>query len=350
MDLALLQLLGSSGNGLGSAFGGHGGVQVGQNHGVGGQSAGPVSGDLGAVHDSLDAHLIVGSPVDAGGDDVGVGAGTHGGAVVGNVGHTGFLAGGRSTQRVSVLADQLAAALDQLHCAFLLQSLIVPAAGEGHVHGDGGADGLGTQIEGGVTGNHFGVGESTHIAHLGLFSLDVAGLDHRVQLHTGSDTGQIAALIDGGEGVVVVGQILGVSEGTGAVAELHLGVRLGDLDHVRLMTEAVGKDDVAAGIHQISGDIGALLGLTHVGLDEVILILDQTQVGAGFLGGIDEVLVIGGVFIMQGDEADLDLGSGSITVAVALSVVLLLTAGHKAQSHDQGEEHCKELFHSCFPP
>ena len=53
---------------------------------------------------------------------------------------------------------------------------------------------------------------------------------------------------------------------------------------------------------------------------------------------------------MQGDEADLDLGSGSITVAVALSVVLLLTAGHQAQSHDQGEEHCKELFHSCFPP
>ena len=149
---------------------------------------------------------------------------------------------------------------------------------------------------------------------------------------------------------MVVGQTLGVSAGTGAVAELHLGVRLGDLDHVRLMTKAVGKDDVAAGIHQISGDLGALLGLTHVGLDEVILILDQTQVGAGFLGGIDEVLVIGGVFIMQGDEADLDLGSGSITVAVALSVVLLLTAGHQAQSHDQGEEHCKELFHSCFPP
>ena len=46
----------------------------------------------------------------------------------------------------------------------------------------------------------------------------------------------------------------------------------------------------------------------------------------------------------------IDLGSGGITVAVALSVVLLLTAGHQAQSHDQGEEHCKELFHSCFPP
>ena len=249
-----------------------------------------------------------------------------------------------------MLADQLAAALDQLLGAFLLQSLIVPAAGEGHIHGDGGADGLGTQIEGGVAGNHFGVGEGTHIAHLGLFSLDVAGLDHRVQLHTGSDTGQIAALIDGGESVVVVGQTLGVSAGTGAVAELHLGVLLGDLDHVRLMTEAVGKDDVAAGVHQISGDLGALLGLAHVGLDEVILILDQTQVGAGFLGGIDEVLVIGGVFIMQGDEADLDLGALGGGLGVVTSGILLLTAGHQAQSHDQGEEHCKELFHSCFPP
>ncbi len=85
---------------------------------------------------------------------------------------------------------------------------------------------LDAQIEGGVAGNHFGVGESTHVAHLGLVSLDIAGIDHRVQLQTGSDTGQIAALIDGGEGVVVVGQTLGVSAGTGAVAELHLGFAL----------------------------------------------------------------------------------------------------------------------------
>ena len=116
------------------------------------------------------------------------------------------------------------------------------------------------------------------------------------------------------------------------------------------MTEAVSEDDIAAGIHQISGDLGALLVLTNVGLDEVILILDQTQIRAGFLGGIDEVLVIGGVLIVQGDETDLDLGGSSIAVAVTLGVVLLLTAGHQAQSHDQGEEHCKELFHSCFPP
>ena len=148
---------------------------------------------------------------------------------------------------------------------------------------------------------------------------------------------------------MVVGQALGVSAGAGAVAELNIGILLSGLDHERLMTEAVGEDDVAALVDHIDSGLIALLALGNVGLEDVVGI-GQTQVGDGFLGGVDEVLVIGGVLIVQGDEAHLDLGSGSITVAVTLSVVLLLTAGHQAQSHDQGEEHCKELFHSCFPP
>ena len=43
---------------------------------------------------------------------------------------------------------------------------------------------------------------------------------------------------------------------------------------------------------------------------------------------------------MQGDEADLDLG--------LVRVVFLLAAGEQAQSHDQGEKQCQELFHSIF--
>ena len=42
---------------------------------------------------------------------IGVGAGSLSGAVVGNVGNTGGLAGGGSAHGVSVLADQLAAVL-----------------------------------------------------------------------------------------------------------------------------------------------------------------------------------------------------------------------------------------------
>ena len=138
-----------------------------------------------------------------------------------------------------MLADQVATLVDQQLSAFLLQSLIIPAAGEGHVHGDGGADGAGAQEERGVTGNHFGVGESADITDLGVLLGDLdavdlgAVLDHLIELHTGSDTGQIAALIDGSESVVVVGQTLGMSPGAGAVAELDIGVLFGGVDHVR---------------------------------------------------------------------------------------------------------------------
>ena len=109
---------------------------------------------------------------------------------------------------------------------------------------------------------------------------------------------------------MVVVQTLGVGTGAGAVAELHIGAFLGGVDHVGLMAEAVGEDDVAAGIDQIHGGLIALLTLGNIGLDDVALILDQTQVSAGFLGGVDEVEVVGGVLVMQGDEAHLDLGRG----------------------------------------
>ena len=174
------------------------------------------------------------------------GAGGLGGAVVGDVGDAGGLAGGGSAHGVGVLADEDAAVADQLLRAFLLGGLIVPGTGEGHFHGGAGADGAGAQEEGGVAGDDLGVGEGADIADLGLLGGDLAALDHLVELQTGSDTGQVTALIDGGEGVVVVGETLGVGLGAGGVAELHVGVLLGGLDHVVLMAEGVGEDDVAA--------------------------------------------------------------------------------------------------------
>ena len=58
-----------------------------------------------------------------------------------------------------------------------------------------------------------------------------AGLDHLVELHAGGDAGEVAALVDGSEGVVVVVKTLGVSLGAGGVAELDLGELAGGLDH-----------------------------------------------------------------------------------------------------------------------
>ena len=238
-----------------------------------------------------------------------------------------------------MLADQLAAAVNQLLCAFLLQSLVIPAAGEGHVHGDSGADGLGTQIEGSVTGNNLGIGESTDITHLGLVSGKLTGLDHLIELHTGSNTGQVTTLIDGSKSVVVVSQTLGVSAGAGRVAELDIGILLGGVDHVRLMTEAVGEDDVAAVVDQVASGLIAFLALGDIGLQDIV-ILGQTQVGNGLFRAIDEVEVVSGVLIMQGDEAHLDLST--------IGFVGILTAGHQAQSHNQSENQCKKLFHACL--
>ena len=245
-----------------------------------------------------------------------------------------------------MLGDQDAVAGDQLLSAFLLQSLIVPGTGEGHVHGDGGADGLSAQIEGRVTGNHLSVGEGTDIAHLGLISGDLTGLDHGVQLHTGSDTGQETTLIDGGESVVVVGDTCGVSQSTGGVAELDIGALLSGFQHVGLMAEGVGEDDVAAGIDQVQSGLFAFLTLGDVGLQDVVS-LGQAQVGNGLHSTINKVLVIGGVFIMQADETDLDSG-GSVVALLIVSGGSVVTASNQGQSHDQSQDQCKELFHFLF--
>ena len=117
------------------------------------------------------------------------------------------------------------------------------------------------------------------------------------------------------------------------------------------MTEAVGEDDVAAGVDHVHGGLVALLTLGNVGLQDVV-ILGQTQSSDGFLGAVDEVEVIGGVFIVQSDETDLHLFALGVSVVaiVTVGVVVTAAAGHQAQRHDQGEDQRKELLHSCFPP
>ena len=264
-----------------------------------------------------------------------------------------------------MLRDQLGAAGDQLVGAFLLGGLVIPGTGEGHVHGHSGADRLGAQIEAGVAGNHLGVGEGTYIAHLGFLSGELTGLDHLVQLQARSHTGQVTALVDGGEGVVVVAQALGVSLGAGGVAELNLGELLSGLNHVILVTEGVGEDDVAAGVSQLAGGVIALLALGDVGTENV-LILSQAQGSAGFLSRIHEVQVVGGVLVVQEDEAQLHIGSsgGSLGSGSLSSRGLggrsgssglcrgsgVAAAGSEAQHHDQNQSQRQNLFHVLIPP
>ena len=125
------------------------------------------------------------------------------------------------------------------------------------------------------------------------------------------------------------------------------------------MTEAVGEDDVAAGVGEFSSGVVALLTLGNVGLDNIVF-FGNAQGSAGFLSGIDEVEVIGGVFIVKHDETDLDSGglgtlSGSLgTFGGSGSLGALggsgffssgLRAGRKGNCHDQNQHQSYKLLH-----
>ena len=263
-----------------------------------------------------------------------------------------------------MLADELAAVVDELLCAFLFSGLVVPAAGEGDFHRHGRADGAGAQEEGGVAGDNLGVGESADVADLGLFCGEFASFDHLVELHACNDTGEVAAFIDGSEGVVVVGKVLGVRLRAGGVAELDVREFLGSLDHVVLMAEGVGEDDVAAGVSQISSGVVAFLTFRNVRLDDVL----YAKSLSGFLRAVDEVQVVGGVFIMEHDEANLEVsGSGRLGGGLFGSLlglffgcgfggcgfglgflsgsVGLSRTGYQRKNHNQRQKQGNDLFH-----
>ena len=153
--------------------------------------------------------------------------------------------------------------------------------------------------------------------------------------------GEVTALIDGSEGVVVVAQTLGVRLGAGGVAELHVGEVLRGLDHVVFVTERVGEDDVAAGVGELSGLVVALLTFGNVGHDGV---LDAERL-AGLFRSVDEVEVVGGVFVVEHDEADLEIGDFVVVLIVGVGIVLLIAAGDKGENHHETQEQCKELLH-----
>ena len=160
---------------------------------------------------------------------------------------------------------------------------------------------------------------------------------------------------------MVVAQALGVCLRTGGVAELNIGELLGSLDHVVLMTEGIGKNDVAAGVCQLAGGIVALLALGDVGAEQV-LIFGQAQGSNGFLSAVHEVQVISGVFVMQEDEAQLHIADRSGSLGLRSSSLAfsgrgssgccrslgLATASSQTQDHNKNQCQRKNLFHLSF--
>ena len=144
-----------------------------------------------------------------------------------------------------------------------------------------------------------------------------------------------------------VGQLLGMSHGTGGVAELHVGVFLGSLDQEGLMAEGVGEDDVAIlDLDQLNGCFVASVGLGDLGL---LNHLHAHGLTSG-LGSVDEVLVVGRVLVMQEDEAHLQfvLGNGSHGAALGAGFVTAVAAGSHRDNHHSSQQQSNQLFHFLF--
>ena len=232
-------------------------VDSGKNDGAGGNGAGPVSSDSFAGADAFDDVFVVRSPVDGGRNDEGVGACVVGSAVVGYVGNAVFFASGRSAERVSVLADKVAASADESESSVSFFYCVIPRTGELNVHGNGRANGASAEEEGGITGDNFCISESAYVADLCVFGSDLnafdlgAVSDHFVELHSCGNAGKISAFVNGSESVVIVVKTFGVSLCAGSVAELNLGILLGSFDHEIFMAEGVSEDDGAAVVNEL---------------------------------------------------------------------------------------------------
>ena len=108
------------------------------------------------------------------------------------------------------------------------------------------------------------------------------------------------------------------------------------------MAEAVGEDQLAARVGQLSRRFVALVGLRDVGLKHH-LVVSQAKLLLNRLGSVHEVLVVGGVFVVQENEADLEF------------VVIRLLAGRQSEDcrcrHRDDKHKRKYLFeHIHVPP
>ena len=105
-----------------------------------------------------------------------------------------------------------------------------------------------------------------------------------------------------------------MSLGSCGMAELNLRELLRSLDHEVLMTEGICENNAASCVNKIRSSIIAFLTLGNIRADQIL----DAQLLACLLCGIDEVEVIGGVLVVQGDEADLDVKGSRLFLCALL--------------------------------
>ena len=125
------------------------------------------------------------------------------------------------------------------------------------------------------------------------------------------------------------------------MAELNVGIFLGCLCHEGLVAEGVCKDYIAAVVGKVKSCFVAVVVFGNVGFHHN-LIVGKTKIFAGKLCCIDEVFVIGRVFVVKEDEADFKV----FDIAVLFAAVR--AACKKSEHHDCCEYKRKNLFHFVF--
>ena len=107
----------------------------------------------------------------------------------------------------------------------------------------------------------------------------------------------------------------------------------------------MADDDLIAGLSKLTQNLDLLI------LSNVLLV---GSLNALFLSGLHHTLVGELIESLVGHQTGQNHGhaAGHIVgaVVVLLGVIVLLAAGHQAQSHDQRKKQCQKLFHVCFPP
>ena len=291
------------------------------------------------------------------------------------------LGGGGGGGVVGVLGDHDAAHVGQGGGGVAFLGGVGPGADELHLHGDGGADALGAEVVGGEAGDDLGEGERADVADDGLVRGDVTVVDHFLHLETGNDAGAVAALVDVGEDVVGVGEVIGPGSLVRAGDEVDVGVIGGDLQHEGLEAVGVVDDDAAAFLGQLQ--VGVLAGgvVADVVFDEPFDVdaLGGQRFGGGVLAADEVVGVALVILVADADEADLDalglavggglsllavlgrglgvslgVGFGSLVVRRGLGLglgvgvgsgIVAGAAGDEAEHHDRREQQRDQFFH-----
>ncbi|CUQ10263.1 Uncharacterised protein [Flavonifractor plautii] len=345
-----------------SAGGGNGGVQLGQLDGAIGVAGSPVLVKALTVGHGGDGIDEIGRPVHAAGDEAGLRGHAGHVVVVAAVEHAGVLGGGGGGGVVGVLGNEHAALVGQGGGGGGLLGRVGPGVDVLDLHGDRGTHALGALVEGGVAGNHLSKGESGHVANDSLLGGDGALVDHLLQLHAAGHAGQVAALVDVGEGVVGVVQIVHGRGLVGTGDELDFGVVGGHLQHKGLEAVGVVDDNITSILGQL--DVGVLAAGV---LQDIFLVAPLHgnallgQLGGGLLHGLHKVIGITlVVLVADANHAHLDgftLGGG-LTSAVSHrgglpagrgvggALVPAVAAGGQSNRHSARQEQCKQsLFH-----